>query len=139
MIAVLQLDLVSGANMRNDWRAILEIEVESTLEDLHDAVLKALHFYDDHLHMFYVARSFHSKPIETYDDESEDPSDVVLAELFPLPSRYSLFYLYDFGDRWIVKVKRAKTTYLKPAPGVRYPRVIQEEGVRPHQEYDGEE
>ena len=57
MIWILKIKLLFGAYAEDDWEGEIEVESESTLEDLHFAIIQAVGFDNDHLYEFYVART----------------------------------------------------------------------------------
>lgn len=90
--------------MERPWSALVEVnEASMVTHDLHRAIQALVKFDDDHLYEFYLGRTWRGrKPI--FDDESE--KDLTLAEVFPLPKKFKLFYLFDFGESWIFEISR---------------------------------
>lgn len=115
------------------WSAEIEVEDSSTLEDLHLIIQQAVRFDNDHLFCFFVSRSDRSRQREYFDDENEKIYTVELAQLFPLPNKMCLFYLFDWGDEWIFKISRTRKRPHEPVAGTEYPVKISETGVKPDQ------
>jgi hypothetical protein len=121
------------------WSADIEFEDNSTLEDVHYAIQDAVNFDDDHLYAFFVARHQRAHDRIVYDDENGKIYDTRICDIFPLPPKTQLFYLFDFGDSWIFKVGKSRKKPHAPVDGVQYPRVVNETGQKPVQyEYDDE-
>ncbi|MEZ5942525.1 MAG: hypothetical protein R3C18_14115 [Planctomycetaceae bacterium] len=117
----------------SEWSADIEIEDESVLEHLHWAIQKAVNFDNDHLYEFYVARHVRAYNRVRYDDENGGLYETKLANLFPLPPKQQLFYLFDYGDSWLFRVSKSRKRPQNPAAGVKYPRVVKETGKKPIQ------
>lgn len=138
---------LSGFQPASDaWVAKFEMLDSATLYDLHDAIQRYVEFDDDHLHEFYTGRSWSSRKSISSSDFSFDAENkfqgdgesAKLSEIFPLPKDHKLYYLFDFGDSWqflIGKLRKEKD----PEPGVEYPLLIEESGIKPKQYGDAED
>lgn len=133
MITTLKVTLLHGAYYRNEWSATIEIDESSTLEEWHYAIQKAVNFGSDHLFCFYISRTDSSRNRIMFDDENGLVFTKKIKDLFPLPRRESLFYLFDWGDNWVFKVARTRKSPCEPVKGVLYPRVESESGTKPKQ------
>lgn len=86
----------------------IKIDVDSSLYDLHEAILTAFDFIDDHAHAFFMNNliwdeddSYYSEHIE---DEEQYTCDYKLSELDLEPG--DVFkYVFDFGDEWVFQCK----------------------------------
>jgi hypothetical protein len=136
MVYRLMVECVSGAYLKEPCLRVIEIEGDSTLEDLHLAIQEAVSFDNDHLHDFYAGRNYRHRKLRYSDaDEWEDREGVFanlrLCEIYPLEG-LKLYYWFDFGDDWIFEIRKTRGAY--PAePGVAYPRVIERRGPNPEQ------
>lgn len=117
----------------DEWSVEFETDSTSTLEDLHYAIQKAVDFDNDHLYAFYIARTDRSRDRELFDDDNGQVYSTTLNDLFPLPPKKSLFYLFDFGDEWLFKITKTQKSPHDPRQGVDYPRVVKEVGTKPVQ------
>ena len=89
------------------WRR-LRVPGDLTLGDIHTALQTAFAWDDRHLHSFNVDGTEFSQLDEEDDDaDFEDEDDVTLDEL-GLTKKSRIFYTYDFGDDWEVRVKVEK-------------------------------
>ena len=129
MIVTLKITLLRNI----DWSTNIELEESATLEDLHHAVQHAVHFDNDHLYCFYMSRTDSSRSREYFDDENGLIFTKTLKDLFPLPPKQSMFYLFDWGDEWIFKISPSRKRPHEPVSRKRYPRVESESGTRPVQ------
>lgn len=111
-----------------DWQAELECLDCSTLEDLHFAIQKAVNFDNDHLFDFYASRGERNRNRVEYHD-----LDTPLSEIFPLPPKHYLYYLFDYGDNWLFRISRTRKKPKEPRDDVEYPRVVKEQGEKPVQ------
>jgi hypothetical protein len=133
MIIALQIELLFGAYADGMWKGMIEIDSDSTLEELHFAIQDAVDFDRDHLFGFFIARTERSRDRVRFDDENGEIYSTTLEKLFPLPEKRHLYYLFDYGDYWIFKITKKKKSSQEPDPLIKYPRLIQEVGVKPEQ------
>ena len=77
---------------------------------------------NSHLHRFTVAQHRHVGPIDTFDDQHHQASQVTLRVLLGEQDTKFFHYEYDFGDGWIHEVCNEKV--LPPEPGELYPLCI---------------
>jgi hypothetical protein len=133
MIITLKITLVRGLHCQGDWSANIELDESFTLENLHDAIQEAVEFDNDHLYCFFVSRTDRSRSRTMFDDENGLVFTKKLADLFPIPKRERLFYLFDWGDEWVFKISPTRKLPHEPIKGVSYPRVECESGVKPVQ------
>ncbi len=133
MIITLKITLIRGMYCEYTWSANIELDESSTLEDLHDAIQHAVDFENDHLYCFFLSRTDRSRSRDYFDDENELIFSKTLKDLFPLPDKQCLFYLFDWGDEWVFKISPSRKRAHEPVKDVRYPRVESESGVKPVQ------
>ena len=135
MILLLEIKLVTAAVDTNKWSCVIEIDASNTLEDLHHIIQTAVDFDNDHLYEFMIAKTPQSRNSIRFcdDDEESDNSvtDPTLGEIFPLPPKMYLHYLFDYGDMWRFKILYKGAS--KRMPNVTYPRIISEKGTKPEQ------
>lgn len=122
-IWTLKVELAFSAFAEGPWEATLEIASSATLEHLHLAIQDAVRFENDHMYMFYVARTLRSRDRVGFDDE-DGSLDTTLAEVFPLSKDRKLFYWFDFGDDWKFSIQCTRAAPKGADKGTRYPRVL---------------
>jgi hypothetical protein len=71
--------------------------------------------------------------VEFFDDENGLIFSTTLKDLFPLPAKQCLFYLFDWGDEWVFKISPSRKRPHEPVKRVKYPRIESESGVKPEQ------
>ena len=120
------------------WHAILEVDSSTTLNELHTAIQDAVHFDEDHMYEFFIARTARSRERKHFDMDDGSLQTTCIADVLPLPKDRKLFYLFDYGDNWIFRVSMTRRKPFEAEEGVRYPRLIQEVGDRPEQYPDYE-
>lgn len=98
MIVTLKVTVLRGRYCEGDWSAQIELEESSTLEELHDAIQRAVDFDNDHLYCFYLSRTERSRDRETFDEANELIYSKTVREFLPLPAKRSLYYMFDWGD-----------------------------------------
>jgi hypothetical protein len=133
MIWILKVELLFGAYAEEVWEGTIEIDSLSTLEDLHFALQDILNFDNDHMYEFYVSRTERSRDPIRYDDENELVYSVTLEDLYPLEKNKKLFYLFDYGDNWLFKITKSRKKAQEPVQGIKYPRLVEEVGIKPEQ------
>ncbi len=138
MILTLTVECVSGLYLKDRCVRVLEIDEHASLYDLHDAIQDAVGFERDHPFEFFLANSespfarrhWLSKA-EAWEDKEDDFRRIRPSEVYPL-NRRRLYYLFDFGDNWLLEVRRSRISK-PPENGVRYPRVVNRIGSNPEQ------
>lgn len=139
MIITLKVTLVRGLYAEHAWSAEIELDDSSTLDALHDGIQNAVSFDNDHHYCFYRSRTDRSQPREYFDDENGLVWETKLADMFPLPPKRSLFYLFDWGDEWVFKISPSRKKPHEGQKGKKYPRVASESGTKPMQYPDADE
>ncbi len=119
----------------------------SSLYDLHAAILESVHFeeHDESVFTFFTAANFRGRrtylgdgrPL-TPDTDIEAFEDIPLATALPADPKQFLFYVFDADDPWVFLVGREPTTR-PPSPHEFYPFVRDElnNGPDPVQNGDG--
>lgn len=138
MIMTLKITLLRGMYCRKAWAANIELKESSTLEALHFAIQQVVAFDDDHLYSFFLSRTDRSRSREYFDHENGLIYCKTLRDLFPLPDKQCLFYLFDWGDEWVFKISPSRKLPHEPVKGMKYPRMESESGVKPDQ-YPGDD
>lgn len=89
----------------------IRISACDTLEDLHDAILQAYAFDDEHMHAFFMDNKYWSRGDAYYDrrggDDERYTCDYRLGQL-GLAVGTPFKYLFDFGDEWRFQCKVLK-------------------------------
>ena len=130
MIYTLSIECVCGPNLIEPFERTVEVPSNSTLGDLHWLILDLVEFDDDdHLTGFYGARTWEGPKAWLLDDSEETPWEMALEEIYPLPARRHLYFLYDFGDSWIFEIRKGKDK--TEEEGVEYPCLIKSIGPPP--------
>jgi len=133
MITTLKITLMRGRYYEADWAANIELDDSSTFAEIHDAIQKAVGFDNDHGFSFFFSRSDRSRNGEYIDDDDELIDTRTVKDIFPPPKKQSLFYLFDWGDAWVFRVTKTRKGLQQALPGVAYPRVESESGIKPDQ------
>jgi len=136
MIITLRVTCVRGPYLKEPCVRVLEMDEDSCLYDLHDAIQDAVDFERDHPFSFFLAnvpggnRQWLTEA-EEWRDMEDDFCRILLREVFPT-GRRRLYYLFDFGDYWTFEVRKARGS--KPAEAaVTYPRLVESLGPDPVQ------
>lgn len=135
-ILVLKLTLLRGAHAYEPWEGVIEIDGSATLQNLHHAIQKAVDFDNHHLYDFWIARTATSRDRIKFDGEIGDDYEKPIANLYPMPEKRHLFYLFDYGDNWLFKITKVNRGAVAADPTVKYPRLVSETGTRPVQHPD---
>jgi hypothetical protein len=141
-IFTLTIKLIFG-EVDEAWERVIEISEDATLSELHLFIQKIIEFDNDHMYEFYAGRNWRNRKIQ-YTEEGATPiednefGEILLKDIYPLPSGLKLYYLFDFGDNWTFEIKKSrKKEYVKE--GIKYPRAIGSHGANPEQYPSGEE
>jgi hypothetical protein len=133
MIWTFKIELLFGGYAKDKWQATIEIDSESTLESFHLAIQDAVEFENDHLYEFYISKTERSRDRIRFDDDDGGVYDTTLESIYPLEKGRKLYYMFDYGDSWLFKITKAKSSTQAPKPGINYPRVVSEAGNKPEQ------
>ena len=133
MIMTLKITLIRGMYCEGEWTANIELDESSNLDDLHDAIQKAVDFDDDHAYCFFLSRTDRSRSREYFDEENGLILSKTVAEMFPPPAKQSLYYLFDWGNEWVFKISQTRKRPHEPVKRVKYPRIESESGTKPDQ------
>ena len=133
VVLTFKVTLLYGRYASDKWEGVFEVDSKSLLEDIHVFMQQTLNFDNDHLYEFYVARTERSRDRISFDDENGGPYDTRIANLYPLPDKKQLYYLFDYGDNWLFKITRTRKAAQESGADVKYPRLVGESGVRPEQ------
>ena len=122
----------------------LQIPESASLMDLHEAIQEAVDFDNDHLFEFYSGRNERNRKIVYGRDEDSWETDldvyyeIFLEDIYPLPEKCKLYYLFDFGDSWHFEISKQRK---KPIFDLKakYPRVVASKGTKPEQYPDCED
>lgn len=139
MIIELKVTLGVSLYAEERWTGVIEIESSATLEELHLAIQEVMGFGNDHLYEFYIAKTDRSLERVRFNDENEGIFNTKLEDLFPLPDKKHLYYLFDYGDCWLFKISKTKKKAWNRDLSLAYPRLIVETGQKPEQYPDWEE
>ena len=122
---------------------VIDIRGSQTLENLHAAIGDAFDRDDDHLFEFQIggkkpkdrSATLYAWP-EHMNVECRDVRTTKIASL-GLEIGHFFFYLFDFGDEWMHRVRLEE---IMPAePGAKYPMVVKKQGDSPPQYRDHDE
>jgi len=100
-VLTLSITAVSGAHLAADYRFVLALQAESTLDELEACILHVLDFDGDHLLQFYAANTPHGKRVWSTGlsdlGEDVDASTTRLCDIYLLGRHKKLYYRYDLG------------------------------------------
>ncbi len=133
MIITLKITLIRGRFFENDWMANIELDDSSTLMDLHDAIQMAVDFDEDHGFSFFLSRTDRSRSREYFHGDEDSIVTKRMKDMFPLPAKKSLYYLFDWGDEWVFKISPTRKRPHEPVKDAIYPKTDSELGVKPVQ------
>lgn len=114
----------------------IKISSTATLYELHEAILDAFEFLDDHMHAFFMDNKAFSQDDCYYTDVIEDKyryTNQYRLDQVGLAVGKQFKYVFDFGDDWRFQCKVLKEL----REWVDEPEVIREKGKAPRQyEYE---
>jgi hypothetical protein len=115
---------------RGLWRRIA-IPADDTLDELASAILDAVEFDHDHLHMFEYQNRFGvtERINHPYMEEGPWTSEVLVGET-PLKIGQAMTFTFDFGDQWEFEVTLER---VDPGVALKKPAVLEAEGESPDQ------
>ncbi len=116
---------------RGVWRRI-EMSASNTLHHLHQSILDAFDFDDDHLYAFFMdGKPWSQNAYWDKRDGQKPRADQAVIGKIGLEKGQSLLYLFDFGFEWRFKVKVEDILHSEtPPPG---PVITKKKGDAPKQ------
>jgi hypothetical protein len=122
--------------LTEEFRFVVELRADSTLDELASIILDTVHFDGDHLSEFYLANGLRGrkKTWLTADGEWDGDDSAVwarrLLDIFPIAKNKVLYYEYDAGSAWRFEIiKKGKEKM--PLAGHEFPQIVEEHGNRP--------
>ena len=109
---------------------IIEISARHTLDDLHNVIIDAADFDDDHLHAFYLSGRAWDKETE-YGHGDARYSSVISIRKLGLRMKQRILYVFDFGNQHEFDVQLIETS--PEPPRETFARVIEQHGTMPPQ------
>lgn len=99
------------------WQRIA-LSSQSTMQDLHQAIIQAFHFYDDHLYSFFMdGEKWSTQCIASPGDDSGiNAADIQIGSA-GLREGQRFMYLYDYGEEWIFSITLENVAARKEEPG----------------------
>jgi len=139
MIETLKIKLLDGMHAQNEWECALEIPIDHSLDELHQAFLSAIGFDNDHMYEFCIANSYYSKSSERISCNDEKVTQETVDTIFLKAKGKKLFYMFDYGDSWLFQISKSRKKRFSEKPDTFYPRVALESGNKPEQYPDWDE
>lgn len=126
---VLQMKITLKGSKPAIWRRIV-VPAETTLEELHVAIQRAMGWDDQHLYGFCVG----DRQFGDGESDEEYAADVTLDDL-DLKAKAKMSYNYDFGDDWLHDIVVEKV--LPREAKAKYPACTGGEGACPPEDCGG--
>lgn len=133
MIETLKIKLLDGMHAHNEWECALEIPIDHSLDELHQAILGAVGFDNDHMYEFCIASSYYSRNAQRISCDDDKVTKETIETIFSKAKGKKLFYMFDYGDSWLFQVNKSRKKCFSEKPDTFYPRVVHESGVKPEQ------
>ncbi|PAJ70877.1 hypothetical protein CJF42_25950 [Pseudoalteromonas sp. NBT06-2] len=139
MIETLKIKLLDGMHANTDWECMLEIPVDHSLDELHQAILNAVGFENDHLFEFAIGNTYYSRSVLRISYDDEKISQETVDSILPQVKGKKLFYMFDYGDSWLFQISKSRKKRFQEKVNTFYPRVSLESGIKPEQYPDWDE
>ncbi|WP_444996777.1 IS1096 element passenger TnpR family protein [Aliikangiella sp. IMCC44359] len=133
MIETLKIKLLGGMYAQQEWECVLEIPIDCSLDELHQAILGAVGFDNDHMYEFCIASSYNSRSAQRISCDDDRVTQETVDTLLSKRKGKKLYYLFDYGDSWLFQINNSRKKRFNEKPDVFYPKVVLENGVRPEQ------
>lgn len=132
MIITLKIKLLGNMLIDSDWACELEVDENTMLDQLHDAIQNLVNFDNDHLFSFFRARKAYGSNRDMLDSE-QGLEGISISSLYPIQKGHKLFYWFDFGDDWIFQITKSRKKPRAALPDRQYPFLVSETGTKPEQ------
>ncbi|MBE0358919.1 IS1096 element passenger TnpR family protein [Pseudoalteromonas aliena] len=139
MIETLKVKLLDGMHAYNEWECALEIPIDYSLDELHQAILSVVGFDDDHMYEFCIGSSYYSRSAQRIVYNDDKVTQETVASIFPQAKGKKLYYMFDYGDSWLFQISKSRKKRFSEKPDIFYPRVVLESGIKPKQYPDWDE
>jgi hypothetical protein len=139
MIETLKIKLLDGMHAHNEWECALEIPIDHSLDELHQAILSAIGFDNDHMYEFCIANSYYSRSSERISCDDDKVTQETVDTILLKAKGKKLFYMFDYGDSWLFQISKSRKKRFSEKPDTFYPRVALESGIKPEQYPDWDE
>ena len=127
---------VISVSLRTGCYRHIQISANATLYQLHQVILNAFDFDDDHQHAFFMDNRVWS-PVDVYFSSKGDARDRLTKKYtlnkIALTVGQKFKYLFDFGDEWVFQCKVLRELEERTA----VPRVIRSVGEGPEDPSQG--
>lgn len=100
---------------------------------MHQAILNAVGFDNDHMFEFRLAPSYYSQSTQCIKCDSNELDQKIIDVLLSKQKGTQLFYMFDYGDNWLFQINKSRKKSFNQIPNILYPRVLLENGVKPEQ------
>ena len=123
---------IISVSLGNGCYRHIQISSDSTLQELHSAIIDAFDFIDDHAHAFFMDNKKWSDRDSYYMKEVADggrTTDKYRLNQIGLDIGMPFKYIFDFGDEWIFQCKVLRI--LNEPTNI--PKVIKRKGAAPEQ------
>lgn len=139
MIETLKIKLLDGMHAQNEWECALEIPIDDSLDELHQAILCAVDFDSDHMYEFRIASSYYSKSAQRISCDDDELTQETIGTILSKAKGKKLFYMFDYGDCWLFQINKSRKKPFNEKADTFYPQVVFESGVKPEQYPEWEE
>ena len=133
MIETLKIKLLDGIHAHNEWECALEIPIDHSLDELHQAILCAVSFENDHMYEFCIASSYYSRNAQRISCDDDKVTQETIETILSKAKGKKLFYMFDYGDSWLFQINKSRKKCFNEKSDTFYPRVVLEVGVKPEQ------
>jgi hypothetical protein len=107
---------------------------DQTLVDLHEELRREFEWWEEHLYSFWLDGEVwgdkESEYTAPYEPEPGDKTADVELDRLGLETGQEIAYVFDFGDRWEVRLRLAER---RPAGDETYPAILERRGKAPPQ------
>ncbi|CAM2775662.1 IS1096 element passenger TnpR family protein [Pseudoalteromonas distincta] len=139
MIETLKIKLLEGMHAYNEWECALEIPIDYSLDELHQAILYAVDFDNDHMYEFCIGNSYYSRSAQRIACNEDKVTQETIDSIFPQAKGKKLYYMFDYGDSWLFQISKSRKKRFSEKSDIFYPRVVVESGIKPEQYPDWDE
>jgi hypothetical protein len=106
----MEKSLVLSVSLGTGCYRHIQISADATLYKLHQAIIRSVGFYDDHLHSFFMNNRAWDSDAEfacpgSEPDGARGFSDKVKLSKFRLSKGDKFLYIFDYGDDWRFQIK----------------------------------
>ncbi|WP_158972653.1 hypothetical protein [Paraglaciecola sp. L3A3] len=124
---------------QNYWECIIEVDGDTSLEDLHFIIQGAVEFDNDHMYEFFIAKTERAYERNSFVCNEQQIVNTSIESFTQAAKGKKMFYLFDYGDSWLFQINKTRKQPFAPVENIEYPHIVSRSDFFPEQYSDWDE